>query len=385
MSFNIKLPVTLGLFAITAAACSQSPSETTTSPETNIEANAEVNTETNAELSAKLVMPSEVIDLTHWTITIPLDLDGNDKADTINNPEILKYSHANFFYVNENNEVVFTSPNKAITTPNSSNTRSELRQIGRGADQSIGTKEYANNFSLAAHEKASEFAAIGGRLEATLRVNHVSVNAGHSQKEPAYSAVVGQIHGVKEKSPYKNSGYGNEPLKIYYKKWPNHETGSVFWNYERNLAKEHPDRRDIAYPVWGNTWDISDDPGEQGIALNEDFSYVVNVHENVMHLTFKNDRLGQVNYQIDLSNGVDANGKLDDKDNPNGYSNDQLYFKAGIYNQCSTQDKEGFWYTACPGTGDWNKDKANGNYAQSTFSKLVLGASQAPKNLQASK
>jgi len=97
-----------------------------------------------------------------------------------------------------------------------------------------------------------------------------------------------------------------------------------------------------------------------------------------MHLTFTNDRLGEVTYQIDLSNGVDANGKVDEKDNPKGYSNDQLYFKAGIYNQCSTQDKEGVWYTACPGTGDWQLDKANGNYAQSTFSKLILGPSVAP-------
>ena len=378
MPNKINQFIPIALLTFTFAACSPSPSETKSNSEDSTAASSKARSEVTSETSSEGLLPSQVFDLTNWNITIPLDLDGNEKADTIQNPEVLNYAHPDFFYVNENRELVFTSPNKAITTPNSSNTRSELRQLGAGSDKSIGTKDYANNFGLAVHEKASEFAAVGGRLEATLRVNHVSLNAGNSEKPPAYSAVVGQIHGVKEKGDYENSGYGNEPLKIYFKKWPKHKNGSVFWNYERNLAKEHPDRTDIAYPVWGNTWDIPDDPGENGIALNEEFSYVVNVHENIMHLTFKNDRLGEVNYQIDLSNGVDANGKIDEKDNPKGYSNDQLYFKAGIYNQCSTQDKEGIWYTACPGTGDWQLDKANGNYAQSTFSKLVLGSSVAP-------
>jgi len=44
----------------------------------------------------------------------------------------------------------------------------------------------------------------------------------------------------------------------------------------------------------------------------------------------------------------------------------------GIYNQCSTKDAPGVWYAACPGTGDWATDKANGDYAQATFSRLVV-------------
>ena len=369
MSFKTPKVLAFALLLTILSACAPSPSDT--------KPIAEDSSELSSSSDSGTILPSQVIDLSNWNITIPLDLDGNSKADTINNPKILSYFHPDFFYVNENREVVFTSPNKAITTPNSSNTRSELRQIGSGSTKNVSSKNYAINFALAAHKDASEFAAIGGRLEARVRVNHVSQNAGNFNKPPAYSAVVGQIHGAKEKDTSGNSGYGNEPLKIYFKKWPGHEMGSVFWNYERNLAKEHPDRTDISYPVWGNTWDIPGDPGEKGIALNEDFTYIVNVHENIMHLTFMNDRLGEVSYQINLSNAVDANGKLDEKDNPKGYSDDQLYFKAGIYNQCSTQDKEGIWYTACPGTGDWNQDKANGNYAQSTFSKLELGSSEA--------
>lgn len=333
----------------------------------------------NKHSSAAVVLPGYVIDLNYWNITIPLDRDGNDSPDTIPIPEISSFYHPDFFSVNEDGLVVFTSPNKATTTPNSSNTRSELRQMLRGSNTQIKTKEYANNFALAAHPFASQHASIGSKLEATLSVNHVSLNAGHPDKAPAYSAVVGQIHGVNEgDAAIDGFGYGNEPLKIYFKKYPHHDTGSVFWTYERNLARDNPDRTDIAYAVWGNTWDNPNDPGENGVSLNEEFSYTVNVYENIMYLTFESERLGVVKQQINLSNNVDANGNIDGFDNPHGYAADQLYFKAGIYNQCSTRDVEGFWYTACPGTGVWSTDKANGNYAQSTFSKLQLSNSHEP-------
>jgi len=117
----------------------------------------------------------------------------------------------------------------------------------------------------------------------------------------------------------------------------------VFWNYERNLAKEDPNRTDIVTAVWGNVWTNSEDPGSAGIALGQPLSYVVNVYENV-----------------------------DLKDNPKGYAGDAHYFKAGLYNQCSTKNAPGVWYAACPGTGDWETDKANGDYAQATFSRLVV-------------
>jgi len=309
---------------------------------------------------------------------VPLDNDNNGTADEIKIPSISQYSHPDFFYVNNDGHVVFAAPNKATTSPNSSNTRSELRHMSRGSNKKINDKGFGNHFSIDANPKSSLFAAVGGKLEATLSVNHVPVNAGHVNKEPAYSAVIGQIHGVKEKPPKNGGGYGNEPIKIYFKKWPHHNTGSVFWTYERNLAKKDKDRRDIAYPVWGNTWDVAADPGSNGISLNEEFSYTINVYKNIMYLTFESARLGTVKQQIDLSNNVDAYGNVDSKANPKGYTNDQLYFKAGIYNQCSTKDQPGFWYTACPGTGVWSVDKANGDYAQSTFSKILLSPSTAP-------
>ena len=311
--------------------------------------------------------PGDIFDLSEWNITLPLDADGNEKPDTVRVADLQDYSHPDFFALNADQALVFTSPNKATTTPNSSNTRSELRHMLRGTDTSIKTKGPLNNFALAAHPQAETFARVGGRLDATVRVNHVARRAGAPEKPAAFSAVVGQIHGVKVDDNSDGFGYGNEPIKIYYKKYPDHAMGSVFWNYERNLAKADPDRADIATPVFGFGRENSADPGEAGLALGEAFSYTINVVGNEMRLRFHTERLGERTFVHDLSKGVDA------RDNPNGYRGDMLYFKAGIYNQCSTKSGDGPWYAACPGTGIWETDRANGDYAQATFTQLTVG------------
>ena len=323
-------------------------------------------------------VPASKFDLSHWSITMPLDEDGDGSADVLGTPELQSYSHPEFFYLDKDDRMVFTSPNKATTSPTSTNTRSELRYMSRGSDTSIKTASPANNFALASHEEADKFAAIGGKLEVTMQVDHVSLNAGNPHKPPAYSVVIGQIHGLKRKEKTGGFGYGNEPLKISYKKWPGHKTGSVYWTYERNLPVEDPNRIDIAYPVWGNNWDDPSDPGERGIALGEVFSYTVNVHEDTIYLTFESENHDTVRHQINLADNVDANGIVDPYDHTEGYAQESLYFKAGTYNQCSTKVDKSWRYPACPGTGDWHRDKANGNYASSRFHRLHVSNSTPP-------
>jgi len=109
------------------------------------------------------------------------------------------------------------------------------------------------------------------------------------------------------------------------------------------------------------------------------FNYNINVHGNIMYLTFRTaDPSQTVKYQIDLSNNVDAYGNVDEKDNPKGYSGDAMYFKAGAYNQCSTRDDAAMWYAGCAGTGDWATDKANGDYASVAFRRILLSGSVDP-------
>ncbi len=316
-------------------------------------------------------VPGDKYDLTYWKITLPTDDNNDGKPDEIDVRALQNYSHPDFFYVDDNGFLIFAAPNKAPTTSNSTNTRSELRQMYRSKNTNIGTHDPGNNFALAANRNARNFADVGGQLEATLAVLQVAQNAKNPRKRPAYSVVVGQIHAIKDDGlASKGFGYGNEPIKIYYKKLPGHEYGSVFWTYERNLPRDDPDRTDIAYPIWGNTWENLDDPGESGIALGEVFNYNINVHGNVMHLTFRTrDPARTVTHKVDLSQGVD------EKDNPRGYSGDSLYFKAGAYNQCSTQDRDGFWYAGCAGTGDWETDVANGDFVAVAFARLQLSRS----------
>lgn len=314
-------------------------------------------------------VPADKFDMRHWKITIPSDINQDGRVDEIEGVAMMSYSHSDFFYLDSQGHLVFEVHNKAITTKNSKNARSELRQMARGANFAIGTHDPLNNWALSSHPEAESFSAIGGKLEATLKVNHVSLHAKYPNKYPAYSVVVGQIHAEKDNDQIKAKtgfGHGNEPIKIFYKKFPNHKMGSVFWNYERNLAKDDPNREDIAYPVWGNTWENDADPGQAGIALGESFSYQIEVNGTTMSLTFETDRHDTVTYEIDLSKGID------DKDSPTGYAKDAFYFKAGAYGQCSVQDSHPIWGPGCEGTGDFAVDKLNGDYNSVTFTELKL-------------
>jgi len=207
-------------------------------------------------------VPADKFDLSHWKITIPTDANRDGKPDDISVEKLNKFSHPDFFYLDDQNRIVFASPNKAPTTKNSTNTRSELRQMLRGKNTRVKTHDGGNNFAVRARKDSDKFGSVGGRLDATLHVDHVARNA-------------------------------------------------VFWTYERNLAKDDPNRTDIAYPVWGNTWENTQDPGTKGIALGEAFSYTVNVHENTMHLTFSHPQKGLKKYSLNLANNIDAYGNVD--------------------------------------------------------------------------
>jgi len=322
------------------------------------------------------LVPAENFDLRYWKVTLPSDEDHNGKIDEVGVKALQTFTHPDYFHLDKNGHLVFTAPNKGTTTSSLAGTRSELRQMNRGLNKKVSTHGPENNFTIAANSHAKQFSSIGGKLNATLKVNAVSLRAGNPDKRPAYTVVVGQIHSGRIKGRPDGFGWGNQPIKIYYKKFPGHEKGSVFWNYERNLPITDPNKIDISYPIWGNTWVKNTDPGDVGISLGEAFSYEINVHENMMHLTFQSEGHPNVEYSVDLSNNVDAYGKVDELDHPKGYSGDWNYFKAGAYNQCRTiENAPEFWHTACPGTGDWVTDEANGDFTRVTFSQLVLSDS----------
>ncbi|PMH37089.1 alginate lyase [Vibrio sp. 10N.286.49.B3] len=314
-------------------------------------------------------VPADKFDMRNWKITIPSDINQDGRVDEIEGVAMLSYSHEDFFFLNEDGHMVFEVHNQAVTTKNSKNARTELREMPRGAKFHIDTADKLNQWALSSHPQADEYSRVGGTLEATLKVDHVPMHSKFSERPPAHSVVVGQIHAKKHDEVIKAKtgyGHGNEPIKIFYKKLPGHEYGSVFWNYERNLEKNDPKRIDISIPVWGNTWENLEEPGKAGLALGEEFSYKIDVQGTMMHLTFETARHKKVTYEIDLSKGYDA------EDFAKGYAEDDFYFKAGAYGQCSVSDKHEVWGTGCAGTGDFAVDKKDGNYSSVTFSELKL-------------
>ncbi|WP_394129440.1 polysaccharide lyase family 7 protein [Shewanella maritima] len=307
--------------------------------------------------------PGQNFDMSNWKITLPeLATEGsrNGKALEINKHDLSNqqtpYQHKDWFYTDPTNGgLVFVAPNEAPTTPNSKNTRSELRAM-------LAEKynEPANNFVVASHPDAAEYGAIGGQLKATLSVDQVSVS-GQYNRNNAFAVVIGQIHGSK-----------NEPLKIVYRKLPEHEFGSLSWNYELNPIPEQQDardsngkklRKDIRHDVFGkhNLRQGSAEPTD-GIRLGEIFAYEVNIKGDNMQLIFTKSP-GTADekvktFDVDLSKGNYKGHEVDQ-----GYGSDWMYFKAGAYNQCNTK--------ASSSNCQWRGMEA-GDYTQATFFQLEL-------------
>lgn len=265
------------------------------------------------------------------------------------------YTHPDWFFTDpETGAMVFRAPNKAVTTPNSSNVRSELHAMLRRGDLRIGEKEPKNNFVLTNHPNPMEYGAVGGTLSATLSVDWVSTS-GDDQKFPAYSVVIGQIHGLGK----------TEPLKIFYRKMPEHDHGSLFWNYEVR-PEDEGERYDISTDVWGSheLTRASDDP-EDGILLGEIISYEIDVEGTEMTLTFTK-ALGTPQEETkvfthDLGKGLEGH-PID-----RGYADDAMHLKAGAYNQCNMGTEHPIWGTACDNDGI-----EAGDYVQASFYRLDL-------------
>ncbi|OBT17211.1 alginate lyase [Vibrio sp. UCD-FRSSP16_10] len=315
-------------------------------------------TSQDSQLAAKYNLdvnkvPAQNFDLSKFKLNLPMDDDKAERAGKV--MEIYKpmlnskeqpFSQADWFYTDSvTGAMVFAAPNKAMTTPNSKNARSELRAML--ADDYATPK---NNFTIASTKDAEKYGAIGGHMSATLAVDWVSTS-GDYKKGGAFATVIGQIHASH-----------NEPLKIVYRKLPGHEYGSVYWNYETNAkGDDYKHRHDISTDVFGQNGlrKGSTDPVD-GIKLGEIFSYDVNVEGDIMHLTFVKNP-GTANKEVRKFDIDLAKGHVDGDQYDQGYANDYLYFKAGNYNQCNTGS------TKCSNNGI-----EAGDYAKVSFYKLNL-------------
>nr|WP_313809678.1 polysaccharide lyase family 7 protein [Allomuricauda sp.] len=322
--------------------------------------------EANDGLSQKTVYPHEVIPfMDKFKILMG---DGTTAED------LTEFEHKDFFYTvidGTRRWVVYKTPNSGVTSKNSSNTRTEL------------------------HEKREWTPEQGGNLTGTCKVMQVSTS-GDARVAAAYSVVVGQIHS--------GEGHENEPLKIFYKKFPGHEKGSVFWNYEINTAgDDNSGRWDYSTAVWGHDMSVigaskNDYPTEplDGIELGEEFSYEVNVYKGIMYLTFESEGHESKTYTKNLIKSEYVNRsdlpkqveKLfvpigqDGTERAIAYSGELNYFKQGAYNQTNGKSPETnrVW---CAGAeiygGDIAKQYENGCYAEVWFREATIGPGIPPK------
>jgi hypothetical protein len=308
------------------------------------------------EGSKATLYPSDVLPfMDEWKILLG---DGSRSEDLVG------YSKDDFFYVESDGKtdwVVYKTPNSGITSRTSSNTRTELGQ------------------------KAHWIPETGGKLTGTLKVQHVSTT-GDASVSSSYSVVVGQIHS--------DEGHENEPLKIFYKKFPDHKKGSVFWNYEINTEGDNSGRWDFSTAVWGydfsgvgtSATDYPEEP-QDGIALGEEFSYEVNVFEGMMYLTFTSDGHETKTFaknllKSDFAKKADVPEQIlstyymrgrDGVERDTAYAGEIQYFKQGAYNQANGKSTKSETYD-----GDIPKQYANGSYAEVWFKEGTLGEGTKP-------
>ena len=84
-------------------------------------------TSTSTSRSTKAALPSDVLDLADWYLTLPTGKQGN--PDTVEQPDLGKLANE-FFKVNDTGDgVVFSAPRDGVTTKNSHFPRSELREM----------------------------------------------------------------------------------------------------------------------------------------------------------------------------------------------------------------------------------------------------------------
>lgn len=307
--------------------------------------------------------PSDILSFfSEWTITLG---DGTTVADVVGHRD------DDFFYTacDEADWVVYRAPNAGGTTPNSSNTRSELRQVAEWVPE------------------------VGGRLEGTLKVMHVSTT-GDARVPAAFSVVVGQIHS--------SEGHENEPIKIFYKKFPGHTRGSVFWNYEINTEGDNSERWDISTAVWGHDFSVvgsspttyPPDPAD-GVALGEEFSYTINVSDGVMYVSFEREGYATRTFSKSLVSSdygpgsatpqqvrsVFASTGQDGAERASAYAGERQYFKQGAYNQANGKDPDDnmVWNTGSETYGGrLDEQYARGSYAEVWFRSASVGPGVAP-------
>ncbi len=255
------------------------------------------------------------IDLSDWYLTLPVDENSDGKADRVHEWELSKgWSDPRFFFPSTDGGLTFRCPVKgAKTSKNTKYARTELREMLRRGNKSIPTAEPGRNNwlpSTAKRKYRNKAGGVDGELHATLAVNHVTTTGADNE---IGRVIIGQIHGKDD-----------EPVRLYYRKLPHHQRGSLYFAHE---AKGEPD--DQYYDLIGSRKNSAEEPAN-GIALDEKFSYSIVLAGDLVEVSISKDGSPLARQRIDISKS--------------GYTSrdEYLYFKAGVYSQNKTGNADDY-------------------------------------------
>ena len=293
--------------------------------------------------------PWENFDLSDWALDAPnADPDDNLSARTTDrdfiNGELFPGSEPYFFTGSDGAMVFRSNVGGARTSSNTSFPRSELREMLRAGNGDVSTQGVnennwvlgyqPNNLDFGAHTTNAQenvptsVGGRGGRLTSTMRVNRVTSTGTSSH---VGRVIIGQIHADND-----------EPLRLYYRKLPNNDLGSVYFTHEIRTddIRDGDDLDDVN--LVGSSSSNASNPSD-GIALGELFSYeIINDGPVIEVILRRGDRDGQIigqgsfnmNQTVEEDTGVVGSGY--DRDD------EWMYFKAGAYTQNNSGDSNDF-------------------------------------------
>ena len=261
--------------------------------------------------------PGSNFELLSWKLNTPGDEDSNGLSDTASELDLDNGFTDQYFYTGLDGGMVFKSTIAgAKTSANSTYTRSELREMLRRGNTGISTRGVNRNNWILDYQP-DPGVPVGGRggiLRGTLAVNQVTTTGDRGQ---VGRVIVGQIHAESD-----------EPIRLYYRKYPENELGFVYFAHEIRNSD------DLYFPLLDHTRSDDENPAV-GIALGEIFSYEIKQ---------KGSRIDVVLRRGDQSGPIIGHNYVDMQERNSGYDvpEEWMYFKAGAYSQNRTGDGEDF-------------------------------------------
>lgn len=264
-------------------------------------------------------LPSETgIELDDWYLSIPVDEDENGRSDSISETVLANgYAHSDFFYASDDGGIVMRSPSYGFkTSQNTQYVRVELREMLRRGNTGISTQGVNKNnwvFGSTSAQAQQQAGGVDGDLHVSLAVNEVTTSGENYQ---IGRVIIGQIHANDD-----------EPIRLYYRKLPGNENGSIYFAHESRETDSDGDNIETYVEMIGSRSNSASNPSD-GIALDERFDYHISVDDSLLTVTISRSGKEDVVAHYDMSNS--------------GYddSSQYQYFKVGVYHVNNSSDPD---------------------------------------------